>query len=311
MHSVQRPSMPAPRLRTAALAVVLGLGLLAAVPDAATSRGQTPRPGDRGMFVSVLNKDGVPVTDLGPRDFIVREDGMQREVLTAEKATDPVTVALVVDTSQASRPYMADMRRALKTFVAKFGGKNPIAITTFGERPTVLLNYTLDVPSLDQAVGLLFARSGSGSYLLQAVGDVCKGLEKRDFERGVILAITAGGPEFSESNYTESLPKLRASGAMLNVMTFSLDSPDLSDSGQRNRELFVDAATRATGGDRTLLLTSMALESALDKLVNELSNQYRITYARPEKLIPPEKIEVGVVRPGLTARGTPVKAKRG
>jgi Ca-activated chloride channel homolog len=311
MQPPLRLSKPSRRRLAAAAALTVGLGLLAAVPDAASGRGQAPRPGDRAMFVSVLNKDGAPVTGLGPKDFVVREDGMAREVLKAEKATDPVTLALALDNSQAARPYIADMRRALKTFVAQFGPKNPIAVTTFGERPTVVLNYSMDAQALDQAVSQLFARSGSGAYLLEAVDDICKGLEKRDFERAVILAITAGGPEFSERNYTEPLPRLRASGAMLNIMTFSLQAPDLGDPGQRNRELYVDAATRATGGDRIMLLTSMALDTALAKLVDELSNQYRVTYARPETLIPPEKIEVRVERPGVTTRGTPIKIKRG
>ena len=52
----------------------------------------------------------------------------------------------------------------------------------------------------------------------------------------------------------------------------------------------------------------MALSGALTRLADELTNQYRITYGRPDTLIPPEKIEVSVRRPGLTVRGTPIKS---
>ena len=38
------------------------------------------------------------------------------------------------------------------------------------------------------------------------------------------------------------------------------------------------------------------------KLADELLNQYVVTYGRPESLIPPEKLEVRVKKPGLTAR---------
>ena len=31
-------------------------------------------------------------------------------------------------------------------------------------------------------------------------------------------------------------------------------------------------------------------------------NQYVVTYSRPEQLIPPEKLEVSVTKPGLTVR---------
>ena len=40
----------------------------------------------------------------------------------------------------------------------------------------------------------------------------------------------------------------------------------------------------------------------MKQLAAELLNQYVVTYARPDTLIPPEKIEVTVTKPGLTAR---------
>jgi hypothetical protein len=40
----------------------------------------------------------------------------------------------------------------------------------------------------------------------------------------------------------------------------------------------------------------------MKQLAAELRDQYLVTYARPERLIPPEKIEVTVGKPGLTAR---------
>ena len=40
----------------------------------------------------------------------------------------------------------------------------------------------------------------------------------------------------------------------------------------------------------------------MKQLAAELLHQYVVTYARPDTLIPPEKIEVTVTKPGLTAR---------
>ena len=40
----------------------------------------------------------------------------------------------------------------------------------------------------------------------------------------------------------------------------------------------------------------------LKQLAAELINQYLVTYTRPETLIPPDKMEVTVTKPGLTAR---------
>jgi Ca-activated chloride channel family protein len=299
------------RVRTALVLVsIFGLAVAAAGPGQA-GRNPTSRPTDRAMFVSVLDKDGAPVAGLTAGDFVVREDRVAREVIRAEKATEPITLALLVDNSQSATPYVADMRLALKPFVKRLGGRNPITITVFGERPSILTDYTLDMAALEKGVDRLFPISGSGSYLLQAVEDISKGLAKRDYERAVILVVTAGGPEFTERHSDDVIPKVLGTGATFDAMVIAPRPPDLSDYGQRNREIFLDAAARATGGDRVTLLSSLALAGALDRLANELMNQYRITYGRPDTLIPPEKIEVGVRRPGLTARGTPVKPRKG
>ena len=52
-----------------------------------------------------------------------------------------------------------------------------------------------------------------------------------------------------------------------------------------------------------------ALPDRLKQVADELTHQYLVTYARPESLIPPEKITITAKRTGLLVRGTPVKSK--
>jgi hypothetical protein len=70
----------------------------------------------------------------------------------------------------------------------------------------------------------------------------------------------------------------------------------------RNRDQVVAIATERTGGRRDHPLAFTAAGLKMTQLANELLDQYVVTYARPDRLIPPAKIEVTVSKPGLTAR---------
>lgn len=266
---------------------------------------------ERALYVSVLNEAGAPVTDLAPSEFLVREDGVRREVLRASRAIDPMHIAVLVDNSQAAEPHIADIRDGLKAFVQRMSGNNDLALMTFGDRPTILVDYARDRKKLTSAVERIFSQKGSGAYLLEAIIEVSRGFLKQEATRPVILLITTEGAEFSNLHYTTVLKPLTESGAALHALV--LTSPGgggLSDEA-RNRSMVLDLGTRKTGGRRDNLLSSMALPGKLNQVADELANQYRVVYARPQALIPPENVEVGVSRPGLTARGTPVNTKAG
>jgi VWFA-related protein len=272
---------------------------------------QDARSRERTMYVSVTAHDGEPVTDLSARDFVVREDGVAREVLAARESTDPVTLALVVDNSTAATSVVPDVRRGLKAFVERLGGRNPIAVTTIADRPTILQDYTLVVPQLVRAVGRIFPVPGSGAYLLQSLTEVSNGFAKRDFARGVILVIATEGTEYSDPDEASVLSRLRQSGAALHAFVFTGEGgPDMRSSETRSRAIVLDAGPRQTGGRRVDLLSSMSIDGALQKLAGQLAHEYLVTYSRPDALIPPEKIEVAVNRPELEALGTPVRPKR-
>jgi hypothetical protein len=102
------------------------------------------------------------------------------------------------------------------------------------------------------------------------------------------------------------LEPLRDSGAAFYVISLGAPSADLSDDS-RYRDLVIDLGTRATGGTRTQLLTGTALPGKLEQLADVLTHAYRVTYGRPDSLIPPERITVAARRAGMTAHATPVK----
>jgi hypothetical protein len=266
----------------------------------------------RALYVSALNEAGAPVADLGPSDFIVREDNIAREVLKVEPAVAPMQIAVVVDTSQGARDDIAHMRTALPAFVTALTSgevKNETAIIAIGERPTVYTNYTFNQAELKKGIDRIWSVQGSGAYLLDGIIEICQGFKKRGAQRPVIVAILSEGPELSNRQHDQVLEPLRASGAAFHAITLGRPSTSLSDEA-RERNIVLDEGPRATGGRREELLTAMALGGKLAQLADELTHQYKVTYARPQSLIPPERVTVAAAKAGLTARGTLIKEEK-
>jgi VWFA-related protein len=282
--------------------VALGIAFACAVAVCLPAAAQESR--ERTMYVSAVDQKGEPVEGLGSNDFVVREDGVQREVLRVTRATEPIDIAILVDDSAASESLIPRVREALRSFIAKMAMGNQIAIVGLADRPTILANYTSNTKLLQDAIGLLWPRTRAGTTLMDALFEVSRGLERRETPRAVIIPIITDGGDFPNRQYEQVMPEVKQAGAAIHAIAVgnfsSTDHDEL-----RNRARILSEGTRTTGGQRVSLLSEISVQQALDRLARELSSQYKVVYSRPESLIPPDKLEVSARRPGITMRGAP------
>lgn len=257
----------------------------------------------RVVYASALGDKGAVVAGLGPSDFVVREDKITREVLNVTPASEPMQIALLVDNSQAADPYVRDIREALSGFIKAIGAdptgaKHQVAVITIGERPTINTDYT---SNLDQAIKgsqRIFAIPASGAYLLDGVIETSKGVSKRESPRPVIVAVITSGVDLSDRPYQTVLEPLAASGAALHVLVIGRPL-----TGDQDRLMVLDQGTSRTGGRYDTVMTGTGLAPRMKQLADELTHQYKVTYARPQTLIPPDRVTISAARPGLTVRG--------
>lgn len=276
----------------------LAVAAACALPSSPTAQS---RPAQQ-IYAGVVDGKGDPVTGLDADAFRVREDGVAREVLKAGPATDPLSVAFLVDDSQATNVATQFIREAVESFIKSLDGKAEMALVTFGERPTILVDYTTDQKKLLDGGKRIFPRAGAGAYLMDAIVDVSRGFKKREAARKVaVVLMVDNAVEFSNRHYDNVLSELEASGAALHVVTLGQPGNSLADE-TRNRDQVIAMGTERTGGRRDNVIALTAAAGKMQQLSKELQNQYLVTYVRPETLIPPKKIEVTVTRPGLTVR---------
>lgn len=297
--------MPAPRTscrRAPALVylLVLACGLAAAPPVGAQGR-------ERVIYVSALEKGGKkPAETLAPSDVAVREDGVAREVLRVARATEPMQIALLVDNSAASTSHIANLRDGLTRFVNAIEGPHEISLITYADRPTLVTSFSSDHAEVLRGIDRLFAQPGSGAYLLDAIHETTRGFIRRESPRPVIVVVGMEAVEFSNLGYESVLEQLAEAHAQLHVLVLTDSAPDTSQE-ERYRGIVIDRGTRATGGRRDNLLSSMAFREVLPALAAELNGQFRVVYARPESLIPPRATTVTSANPALEVRGVPAR----
>jgi hypothetical protein len=294
----------------ATLARQAGFTALAFFVSALTLVGSAAQGRERVAYVSVVHSETLaPVADATADSIVIREDGTEREILRMTRATTPMPIAVIVDNSQAMAPAIADLRKGLATFVKTVEGVGPVGIFTVADRPTMLHEYSSEAAPLLEAVNRLFHNPGSGAMLLDAISDVARGLSKREADRAAIVVVTGEFVEFSNLYYSSVLDRLSDSGAMMYAIVLVNPKGSMATDPARNRSTVLDRGPRESGGTRVDVLASMAFDTQLKAIGEILKNQYRVTYARPESLIPPERIQISAAKPGLEAYGAPARGQ--
>ena len=259
---------------------------------------------DQQIYVSVLDQQDNPVVGLAADAFIVREDGIRREVLSVTKATGSFQIALVIDNSEAVRPYLRDLRAGLESFVKMMAGPHEMALFTIGDRPTIVTDYRNNPEELQAAVKRIFPRPMSGGHLLDTILNASRGLSRRNTTRPIILVVTAEGVDYSSRSYQAVMKSVDESGASLHAVVLTSSGAGFGTNA-RYRDMVLDRGTERTGGKRHDLLRGQRLQETLEALARELLNQYLVVYARPDMLVPPDRVEIEMSDASWVARGNP------
>jgi hypothetical protein len=308
--------MPKPlihRIRTRRLPIWLAAFVVAAT--LAPAQNAMAQRGNESMFVSVLDAAGTPVSGLSVTDFVVEEDGAEREVLDVRPAVTPMQIAILVDTSASVADATGDLRRGLETLVEQLAVGNELALLSFGGTPRILVESTTRADRLQDGIGRVFATPNEAAYLLDALVETARGFERRETARPVIIVITGEGLDYSNRDAKQALDALKDSGTAAHMVVlrtnqnraFNADPTEFGSDGGRERDQLLEMGPRASGGQRRDLLLSSRLDTTLAELAAALVTQYEVVYSRPASLIPPDAITVRMRRDDLSARGTPVR----
>jgi Ca-activated chloride channel family protein len=162
--------------------------------------------------VTVLDKRGVPVIDLTPKDFEIFEDGQRQTIKYFYRGErPPLRIGLILDTSNSARPQMKFEKDSASEFAFDLlqgrSSKNQMFLQTFDSTSSIIQDFTND-PNLinDKIRGL---RAGGGKALYDAIYFACKNkmltLGPRARTRRVLVIISDGLDVQSEHTLDEAI----------------------------------------------------------------------------------------------------------
>lgn len=284
--------------------MIAGLGL---APALAGARQQSTRT----VYVTAVDGKGAPVPDLTPADFVLKEDGKVREIVTAGIATTPMQVVLMLDDGGLA---LGGIREGAAAFLEKVQGKAEVAIITIGGRNLTAVEFTNDIQALYQGVNRVLARGTKGAYLLDGLLEVSRVFEQRKASRPVIVMIATEGEEFSNVKADMVLEALQRSGARMyyigigTPVTAGYQPPYAADragdstqdeAGRRNAVL--GAGPQRSGGRSEQSLQPTGIPVWMKQFADELIGQYAVVYRTSDPKAG-AKLSVEVKRKGVKVR---------
>lgn len=301
-----------------------------------------PAQSAQQLYLTVLDDDGQPVTDLRPHEISVAENGVRCEVLYLARPSGPADVSILVDTSEAVVPATTHVRRALTAFVDALDGHARMSLMTFGDIPVRVVPPTTRTEALQDGVERLFPTVGAISRFQDALIETVRDIRNREPSRPTLVVITSDqvasafateSPNTSARPVDQIIEVLQAIGAPVHIValrsaaSFSVVGRGVfdrasafsgtADNNMRNsimaREtrdwlMTLETASRRTGGRLVNTYASAGLEKPLLEIANEVAGQYILTFARAPLPLDTEtlEIQVGIAREDVTVRVTPV-----
>jgi hypothetical protein len=256
----------------------------------------------RTVSVVVTDAEDHSVRDLGPEEVALVENGVVRDIVKILPDERPLTVAILVDSSEeiatTYRLYLIEAVAALVKALPE-GARYGLWVT--GDRPRRLLEVTEDRGAASPALKRV-APSG-GNTLLDALVEVTKELgQQREGERRAIVAVTGMTTEFSSRDRFRIVEECEKQADQF--LFFAVDEGHADFEQRTNYDYVISHLTKRPGGRAERAITAMGAPKTVADFAPDLRPSLRLSYETPADL-KERKIDVQVSRPGLRVRTLP------
>jgi Ca-activated chloride channel family protein len=232
------------------------------------------------VSVTITDALGKYVHSLKGKDFVITEDNVPQSISSFAAEEAPFAAAILVDMSGSMGYKFGLVRAAAATFVEKIRDNDQVAVYGFNNKVKQLQDFT-NVRDITDYIWDAEAKETTKLY--DCLNEALDALATRPEKRRAILLISDGCDTSSQKASMESVMK-KALTAGVNIYCIDLiDSSEINSTGSgaldmlRGRNEMKEFANQ-TGAQYVNSPKGDDLETVFGNIVEELRNQYTLTY---------------------------------
>lgn len=213
-----------------------------------------------GKFVKGLKRD----------QFHVREDGKPQRLTAFVGENIPLELAVAIDVSDSMTDAMPTSKAAVKAFLAALRPSDQVTLLAFNDNIFTLARRSTDPEARIKAVDRLAPWGGTALY--DAILTSLNAVGKQQGRRALVV-FTDGEDQNSTATLKRVDERLETSDATIYTIGLGRSVRDRVLAG------ILDHMSEMSGGRAFLVDSASELSQVFGDIVNELSNQYLLSYA--------------------------------
>jgi Ca-activated chloride channel family protein len=280
------------------------------------------------IFFTAADSNKRFISTLKKEDIRILEDGQPQEIFTFQQNIDlPLSVAILVDTSQSEERTLPDEKAAARAFLEAIvrAGKDEAAVVSFTGEVTLEQGFTGNMDRLRRAIDRIEFVPPSGTYIGRGVvvdnrpttppisdtNQILAGstalwdavwatsnellADSADNTRRAIILLTDGVDTISQVKMHEAIERAQKADALIYAIGIGDSYHGGVDMGSLKK------IAEKTGGRAYFPRSERELRTAFDQIQRDLREQYLVAYSPSNKARDGSyrRIQVEIVEPVL------------
>jgi VWFA-related protein len=259
--------------------LILACGVLVAAQDFQFREHRPFRSGVdlTSVNATVLDGEGRLIHDLGRDAFEIFEDGERQTVTQFVGERVPVSLGVLLDTSDSMfGARIREARAAIDRFLFELlDREDEFFILAFNHVPHLLTDWTADPAVVRPALDSVRPSGATAAY--DAVMTGLPLFEQRNRQRAALVIISDGADTASDASVRDVRNALLRSDAF--VYAIAIDAKASQAINARVNPQALREITDQSGGRTEVVQTPADLQAATARIAEELSSQYLLGYS--------------------------------